>query len=223
MHKKTVITVSVLIFLGYNLILGFYEVPTAKYDGVVSQLNEANSEINRLKMIIDSLRHPISNVVSATEKRSEGLKSSPLSEENSASEQHDDGIVKEEAALVKAAENYAASPKYYAASPKYQKLKTRIIKYLNGGGNNHPEFAYFVSPDEAGKAQQGTSAITKDELLNLMNNARVAPNKSMDYAHYEGLVETFQDTYSGKRFGDYYVTTPNKNGSYTVTIKPGIY
>ncbi len=127
---------------------------------------------------------------------------------------------------VNAAKNYQAGKGSYAEPPaeaKKQDLTTRIIKYLNGGGNNHPEFDPFVSKEDASKAQKGSSAITRDDLLNLMNNARVAPNKSMDYAHYEGLVETFQDTYSGKRFGDYYVTTPNKNGSYTVTIKQGIY
>ena len=125
-----------------------------------------------------------------------------------------------------AAKNYQAGRGSYAEPPteaEKQDLTTRIIKYLNGGGNKHPEFAYFVSGEDASKAQKGSSAITRDDLLNLMNNARVAPNKSMDYAHYEGILETFQDTYSGKKFGDYYVTTPNKNGSYTVTIKQGIY
>lgn len=142
----------------------------------------------------------------------------------------------ENAALVKEAndllfrinssKNKQAGSGSYVTPPsdaEINRLSTRIKTNLNNGGSNSPAFDYFVPKDVAKNFQKGSSAINKDDLLAFVGSVNAATNRAMTKGDYTTLVKGFANRWPGKNFGDYFVTTQNKDRSYTVVVKPGIY
>jgi len=173
----------------------------------------------------------VAEVPAETEKAPEGLKpkAKKATPKGNQVDSENAALVKEANDLlfrINSSKNKQAGSGSYVAPPsdaEINRLSTRIKTNLNNGGSNSPAFDYFVPKDVAKNFQKGSSAINKDDLLAFVGSVNAATNRAMTKGDYTTLVKGFGKRWPGKNFGDYFVTTPNKDGSYTVTIKQGIY